>query len=77
MSLESEAMIPAPPLDTPLLIFAPETLGPRCHFAIRARLRSYKLPRRTVYAWRGGGSTNVLWRQFEPTEWLPLEPTIN
>jgi hypothetical protein len=52
-------------------------LGPRWHFAIRTRLRGYKLPRWKVYAWMGEGSTNVLWREFEPTEWLPLEPTIN
>ena len=41
-----------PPLDTPVLIFEPKTLGSSWYFAMRTRVRGAKEPRWKIYAWR-------------------------
>jgi hypothetical protein len=70
-------MLLEPPLDTPVLIFEPGTLGSNWYFAMRTRIRGSKEPRWKVYGWRDRKAVSVAGAQFRPADWLPIEPTVN
>jgi hypothetical protein len=70
-------MLVEPPLDTPLLIFEPNTLGSDWYFAIRTRVWGCKEPRWKIYAWRDPHGTAIAGAQFQPVDWMPIEPTVN
>jgi hypothetical protein len=70
-------MLLEPPLDTPVLIFEPNTLGSSWYFAIRARVRGAKEPRWKIYAWRDRMAMSIAGAQFQPVDWMPIEPTVN
>jgi len=72
-----DVMPPDPPINTPLLIYAPDILGPRWHFAMRTEIRGRKGLRWKIFGWDGERSVKIPFPEFRPIDWLPLEPTIN
>jgi hypothetical protein len=64
-------------MDVPVLIYAPATLGPSWHYAIRTYVKGFRDPRWKVMAYTGKNKVDILHRDFKPDEWVPLQPTVN
>ena len=77
VDMNLETACAEPPLDTPLLIYEPDALGPDWYFAVRTKIWGSKQPRWKVFGRWHRKNVVVFGSHFKPLEWMPLEPTIN
>ena len=62
-----------PPLDEPVLIYAPTVLGPRWHKAVLKRLKGRFGYRWEVFDYPGLGNVSKPVKGFQPDAWREIE----